>query len=914
MRKLKKILIITGITLVSLFLILVLLIKIFEDDIKKYAVNQLNKNLNAPVNVDEIEFSIWSKFPYASLEFKNVTINDAYVGGTTTDTLLHAKKIFLEFNVWDVVGGDYSVKEIEAEDAIVNIRINEDGQENFNIWKEDDSEEDEGDGKFEFNLSKLHLERVDINYINETTEQDYSFYTSDLKMKGNFNQDEFILKGGSDLFINHFVNENVNLVNQKDARLDVDLNIDSNSDTYTLTQGDLRIANLNFDITGAISAQDSGTVCNLDIVGDKIDVESMLTSFSKKVFENIEDYDSKGILDFKANIGGTITATQGPEITAAFHLENGTITQKSNNVSLQEVNLKGNYTNNNTHGIDELILEELSVKLNEGKVHGNLAFEDFKNPKVNLDLKGNLDLKKVQQFAKIEAVDKLTGSLFFNTQINAGVKNVARFNSKNIKINKISGALEVKNGLVEPAETEQIYKNINGKFVLRKNDAGIKGLSLSKGETTIKLDGAFKNLIPFILYENEKLGIVANLESDKIDLKDFISDEEEVVTLAEETTSGINLPDNINFNFQTKIKTLSYGKFQAGNISGKLILLDKIIHAKNVKLNTSEGKVYTTLKLDGTKPGVFYLTSNSTANNVNIGKLFTSFNDFGQTMLNEQNLKGSITTDVSFASLLDKDLNFDTESIIALADIKVTNGELVKMSAMTDIVTYLREYKIADKFFSKHLDDLEKRLSHIKFSEMTNKIKVANEVIEIPSMVVKSSVLDMDLGGTHTFSDTMDYSMSFKFKDLKVKEEEYSEFGRIVDDGSGIKIFMRMFGTTSDPQFEVDKDEKKKTKQEEWQEEKQEFKSILKENFGLFKKDTTLKVRESKKEEVEFIIYEDELDEAEESATQNNNKEKLRNKDNKMRSNKFFNKLIKNKNEEETESAEFEFEEEGEDL
>ena len=83
-----------GIFIALLFGITALIIYLYEDEIKQYAVEELNKNLAVPVAVEEIELTLFSQFPSASLRFNKLFISDT----ANNDTLMYAEHLYMNFN------------------------------------------------------------------------------------------------------------------------------------------------------------------------------------------------------------------------------------------------------------------------------------------------------------------------------------------------------------------------------------------------------------------------------------------------------------------------------------------------------------------------------------------------------------------------------------------------------------------------------------------------------------------------------------------------------------------------------------------------------------------------------------------------------------------------------------------------
>jgi len=172
-------------------------------------------------------------------------------------------------------------------------------------------------------------------------------------------------------------------------------------------------------------------------------------------------------------------------------------------------------------------------------------------------------------------------------------------------------------------------------------------------------------------------------------------------------------------------------------------------------------------------------------------------------------------------------------------------------------------------------------------------------------MNIISSVMNMTLFGNHGFNDSIDYHFSFRLRELMVKEQSDNEFGPIKDDGLGKIIFLNMYGTVDNPLFKLDQEEKKQKKKEIIKEEKQVIKSVLKEELGLFSKDSTLKTQKEKQDTTIFEIeWEEEMKEAENKSINKQTKEK----DTTKKKNGKLNKFLKKIGVEEEEKKEVEFE------
>jgi len=129
--------------------------------------------------------------------------------------------------------------------------------------------------------------------------------------------------------------------------------------------------------------------------------------------------------------------------------------------------------------------------------------------------------------------------------------------------------------------------------------------------------------------------------------------------------------------------------------------------------------------------------------------------------------------------------------------------------------------------------------------------------------------------GTHTFKNEINYKVKLSLSELLAKKaikakKQNEEFGQVADDGLGRRnIFLSMTGTVDNPKIKYDSKGAMQNVKEDLKVEKQTLKSILKEEFGLFKKDSTLSGKHKKPgdEDAKFKIEWEESGKKEEKKT-----------------------------------------------
>lgn len=824
----------------------------YQDEVKEYVIGELNKQLNTEIIVDgkDIDFTVIENFPFASVDFKNVKALEAFnrelQEPRKKDTLFSAGIISFQFNILDVFKQNYRIKKVEIEDVDLKVRIDKFGNDNYHFWKES---ADSTNTSFAFSLEEIILKKINVSFKNFKAKQNFDFLIESSNLSGNFSDEKYDLQTTNDLFVNVIKADSTNYMRKKNVHLEMDLNVDNSVPSYKIKNGKIQIEDLLFEVVGNVINSNKEPIVNLGVRGKDMDIKSVLSLIPNKYKGGINDYESDGEFYFDATIQGVFSSKQVPQITADFGIKNADITQVKDNIKLHNVNLKGHYFNGNKNANESsmLTLIPFSATIDEGTLAGELSIKNLENPSFSGKVKANLDLANVQKFIKIDTVESLTGKVEIDASFSGDEKNISSGNYDNItttgdlKINDMN--LKLKNYTLD-------FSGINGDFKFDNNDLAVNSFTGKIASSDFELKGFFRNIVGFILKENQSISIEATLKSENIDLNELLSNKKEE---GGKSKYKLKFSEFIDVNLNSEIQHLVFRKFDATNIRGVIKIKDKKMVADPIVLNTMNGSITTSGLIDGTDSAKLLITCFSDVNKINITKMFEGFENFGQTAVTDKNLKGVATAKIQFASMLSPDLKMDLDKLYAGVEMTIENGEMNNVEAMKSLSRFIE------------LKDLE----NVKFATLKNQIEIKNQMITIPKMEVKSNAINITASGTHTFKNEINYRVKLSLNELlskkaKQAKKQNDEFGEVADDGLGrTNIFLLMTGTVDHPTIKYDSKSAIKNVQQDLKVEKQTLKTILKEEFGLFKKDSTLN-NKTPKEDAKFIIKWEEADKKEE--------------------------------------------------
>jgi hypothetical protein len=818
----------------SIFLLLIFfilsaitLLFIYEDEVKAAIVSELNKHLKAEVKIDpkNIDLTIIKTFPDCSVQFRDLLMLEA-LPIKNRDTLLFAGRLNLLFNIKDLWNKKYEIEKIKLKDGIIKLKVLKNGKTNYIFWKTTKQIADQQNDSIHFDLKLISIENCRLNYKDKKNLFKTDLAIKTLNFKGHFAESDFELESDARIFIHELVQGKVNYLENKQC--DFKLALDVNDNAYTVKKAEIDLNQLTLKFSGNFNYKDSLEKLDLKYSAPDLDISSLLSLLPEKHKGKINDYESKG--NFYAE--GTIRYADKNSfsVVSDFGIKNGNVTYKPRSTSASNVNIDGHL--NVTNASSFLGLKNIRVKLNKDEIKGSCTIKDFSQPYIQLSAQADVLLENLQSFWPIDTISSLKGNLHINTEIEGLLSDLKdqAFSSK-VKLN-----LEAKISNLEARfkNDEKLYAVENCVINAKEREIEVRDLKLKRGESDLKLNGRIPGMFNYLVDRNSPLVITGSLYSNYIRMEDFMGNTRE----SSGTNNSSLIPSNVNFKLNAAIVKFSFGKFEAQSITGEIEIKDQKAIVSDMKLETMHGEAEIDAFADNSKNRLD-VTLQSNLKNIYVADLFSQLNNFGQAALTDKNIKGSLSADIEFSGSWNNSLVVDPGSILATCNLAIEKGELIDFKPLLSLSKFV------------DVEDLRR----IKFSSLQSMIEIKNSTIIIPKTSIKNSALDIEVWGTHTFDNKIDYHIQLlidKYLAKKRKNKE-SEFGPVESDPDNKRsAFILMTGTLDDPHMKYDTKGLKEKIKNDIRQENKNIRQLLKEEWNLFKKDSTLK--KVKKQEPAFEL------------------------------------------------------------
>ncbi|MCO5261149.1 MAG: hypothetical protein M9916_13500 [Crocinitomicaceae bacterium] len=845
----------------------------FKDEIIGIVIEEVNSHLKAKVKVEKVDLAFWSSFPNLSVDFNQVFIHDSYNYATDKDTLFYSEKVRLRFNPLDIWKENYKLKQIDILPGKLYIKVNNQGKGNYDIFKESDSEES---SEFKFDLQKVKIKNLRFSYSNRMINQRYATDFIHTELKGRFTDKEFTLHAVSSQMIRETRSGQMNFVSDKSANLDIKLEVNQEKGIVKIPSTSISIANLPFEFSGYVDP----SKMKFSIESKKLPLIDVVNNFTLEQVEYIKQYSGDGDFNFSLLIEDERKDEIPPSINCKFNIVKGKLIEPTQNIQVNNLSLEGEFSNKEGKGNEYLTLNNIRFNNNTGPFAGNLKITSFDAPLYQGNANGNINLQIAHSLFRIPSIEAIGGNININADFI--VKQLINEDaSVNFNIIKSEGSIELVNDYVQLIDDKRLFESINGKIYLKNNDVGVEDLSVKLNKSDLRLDGNFTNLVGFLKGEG-KLIASMNVESNAIVVEDLSTVSKE--TQKESTSTRVFLlPQQIDGNLSLAIKNLSYSNHNFEQIYGSLSLSEHILRFDDIKFKTSGANVVGSILINETSEGYFQTKSTLNSSNIQLKQLMKDWNNFDQSVVKEENVFGQAAASLQLDAPFDIKNGINMKNIRADIHLKIDNGQLKGVSTFKEIVQSMNSSSAKLIIGAKNIKSFGDKLMDLRFESLENQLTIANGVITIPEMKIQSSALNIVTSGSHSFDNKIDYRFAFRLRDLK--EQKDVEFGEIIDDNTGLIVYLKMFGTVDSPQFAWDKESKAEARKEYREQEKETLKSMMKSEFGLFKKDSTVQnYQENKKpKEVLEVQYGNDKDQGDEFEQQKKKKE--------TKSNKFLDKL-----------------------
>lgn len=811
----KKVLI--GIPAILLLLIVVAFLTawLLEDKIKQKIVTEVNKQVTVPIQVKGgINFSLLKHFPYASLTFEEVSVDDRLQGGNKK--LLSVNEFSFLCNIYSLFGNQIEFSKILIRNGELNLYKDESGKNNYAIFKKADAG---SKNDLSVQLKKAEIKGVKFTYLDRTQNVNISVKLTSVLLKGNFSDEQFELYTKSKIHVNRAIVNGDDFLNNRDMGAEISLLVDKAKNKFTFSKGNISLDETEFSITGFFAQLKAGTQLNFKLVNEGKDVQKLIALLPEKYKANLASADGTGQYSITATVNGMVGKNSFPKVDVTADLKDSEIKLGTYNKLLKNVNASAKYQLDE-NGESKIIISNFNCTLNSLPFNFRLSLTHLADPTFDFYANGVLHLTEVAAFVPDSVVQDIDGTITFN---NFHLKGCKR-DFTTAENSTLTGSGDFKLSEVEFRQNGITYGNINGLLKYENQAIEAQGFTFNFLSTDFTFTGRIENLFAYIYNLSVKrrandvvLGIDGHVKTKTFNLTNILDTYDRKNRPAEQRKEKINIREifNMQGNLQVEMERFLFRKMEFADLSTSLRVTPGNIQIYSLRTRAMGGEVRTVGNIEFTPANALAMKIDITAVDLNIPQIFRECENFNQTTLTDKNLKGTISTAIALDATWKNYKELDTKTLSAIIDFSIKNGELINFEPL----------RAASKFI--RMEELE----DIRFAELANTIKIANERFDVPEFEIKTSALNLMFFGFHYFNNDIDYH--FKINLHKLLAQKFNRAQRDVqyieeDPYEGVNLYLTMTGNLSNPKIKFDKPAARNKMINDFRNEKEVLKGLLK--------------------------------------------------------------------------------------
>lgn len=819
-------------------------VKTHKEEITQILFREINKNLQAPISVQNVSVSFLRDFPMVSVTFDGVQGTPFDETGQDREDLFYVESLRLTINLHDIIRGRYIVRELLVRGGDFNLKHYGKGRFNYEIWKRSDHA-----GTLDFHLNRVLLHNSLIRYRDLVGHHDYQVLARKAVARGDLyeNGQDFALSG--DIRIHSLKASDFVFMTDHKAVIDLEFGNNTSGRNFEVRKGKVSIENMTFGLEGYVHYIKSDAFLDFTFNGKSLKIEQLVALLPEDVQGRFAEYSFKGNTAFKMELKGDYT-TSSLGLYTRFSFSNGTVSHKKSGITAKHVNLQGDFTNGHAHKAHStrLHLERIYLELPGGAIDGAFSLNNFKTPEISFQGTLRADMAELQKFFGFAPDFRYEGQARAEVDFHNRFSSLSpdRWKALDFGAAKLKGFLQVDKAAVALANRNWDRVEIDSiRIAFTPEVFRIPPFTMRYGKDEIRLKVFIENALPYFLLPMQKLYVNASLSSARIDMNQWQTlllwgNPDSVRALrpvseaprrtsssdspqpASKKKSSKNLFTDLYADFDVDVKRMIWKNLDVSPLKGLLRYSPEDIALENLSLGAFQGS------FDGE---VLYqhggeeseLRVSGKLEDMDVGACLKAFDNFGQTQITYKNLGGTLSADLRLRMNREgRDGRWKREDMVFWSELVLRNGILQNVETLKKVARFTGE------------NDLQ----NIHFADLRTTLEIQNACIRIHHLDVESDAANLTFSGTHTFDNEVNYLLNIDLSDFlsrrraqRVKEE--SEFGVVVTEKSRVRLPLSIKGKLPDVEVKYAMSEAKKGAKERLKENRREFKAALDEEFSF---------------------------------------------------------------------------------
>lgn len=489
---------------------LLITVSLSQNKIVDMALKELSEELKASIEVDEVSFTLFKKFPYSTFELSGIRLGNqkSYAGQVDSiQNILYIHHAFISVKTRPLFDYKFETVKVELEGANIVYHIDSLGASNVDFLLQSNTEAtpDTSNSEIPFvELKELIFKEITIQYSNDCDFTRAKIYAPELFIKGQLNSKEHSLEANGNIEVSNCNIDSTNLY--KMEKLSADFSIQYQDDTIHLDDLTIVSEGAHLNTSGKFVMKEE-LFTDVYLKSEGLDLVKLIKYVPQEILEENNILSVKGLLTFDGKIQGIINDSILPQLTFKYGFTNGEIVTQ-NYPAIEKLNFSGTYTNgksqnNATTSVD---IEALHLATKNSKVDARLSLKNLNKPRYVVSSNLNLSLAEFNSQIPDSIAREVSGKIKASFSTNGTIPDSMDDEFINYVLNHTTASFTLDKVHVKTDSLEM--NGLSGKINYAPGKLLMTDLSISIPDQDLRLDNtSFDVTLTGLLTHTNQIGI-----------------------------------------------------------------------------------------------------------------------------------------------------------------------------------------------------------------------------------------------------------------------------------------------------------------------------------------------------------------------------------------------------------------------
>ena len=458
----------------------------FKDQIKYVIDNAIAESVQAEVSYDELNLSLLKRFPNLSLSIESLTVigQNQFKG----DTLVAVDLLTISVSPISALFSDkLEVNSLEFYQPRAQILVDKYGNVNYDISKEDQTQDDDDDEESNYSLSinQWVIEKGSVAYVDQQTDFNIHVRDIDHQGSGNFTLDQFDLETSTELNVTDLSYQGISYLSNKEMASEMVMEINLPESRYTFKQNEFLINQLAIGMDGWVAlAQDSDEIIlDISVSTNRNEFKDLLSLVPGMYVEGFENIEADGQVTFDGHLKGTYGDDVIPSFQVSLKVENGRFHYPQLPSEVHNINLDLLLANSdgdiNTTLLD---ISSLHLEFGDSPLDGSIRVNGLSRSEIKANLSTRLDLATLTSVVPISGME-LRGNYLLNLTASGVYDSAAQV------FPLVDASMSLENGYIKSREFPESIEQINLNTTVTNQTGSLPDTRIEISEFDFLMDG-----------------------------------------------------------------------------------------------------------------------------------------------------------------------------------------------------------------------------------------------------------------------------------------------------------------------------------------------------------------------------------------------------------------------------------------